>query len=168
MLTKRRGAMKSYVIVPIVGIHGRVRCAGDKSIAHRAAILSALSNGRTRISNFPRNKDCFSTLAALRCLGIAIGISQTTRSAIEVVVCGKGVDGLSKPAAALEIGESGTTFRLLLGMLAGQQFETTLQSGRSLARRPMRRVCHPLRLMGAHIKARTIKGNSHKNILLWP
>jgi len=131
------GAVKGKLILP-----------GDKSIAHRAVILGALSRGRTVVHNFPANKDCLATLAVFKKLGINSARDQKKNC---VVIKGKGLFGLKKPGSPFFIEESGTTFRLLLGILAGQEFQSILRAGRSLSRRPMSRVIGPLRLMAAQI-----------------
>lgn len=138
---------------------GCIRLPGDKSIAHRAAILAALSRGITRIRNFPFNEDCLSTLNALKRLGVKI---NTDRKKREVVVYGSGLAGLRAPRGALFVGESGTSIRLLLGVLAGQRFEAVLRAGASLSKRPMLRVNLPLRLMGASIAARRAGAGSEE------
>ncbi|MFH1198620.1 MAG: 3-phosphoshikimate 1-carboxyvinyltransferase [Candidatus Omnitrophota bacterium] len=127
-------------------VRGPVFLPGDKSIAHRALVLSALSKGRTLISNFPASKDCLATLGVFRKLGIKININKD-----KVEVLGQGLYGLKKSASPIFVGDSGTTLRLLLGVLAGQDFESKLIAGRSLSKRPMRRVTEPLRKMGATV-----------------
>jgi len=137
-------------------IAGKIYCPGDKSIAHRAVIIAALSKGNTRIDNFPANQDCLSTINALRKLGIRIKEKKFKgfKDRLTVTVFGKGLWGLSKPKGPIFLGESGTTYRLLLGVLAGQDFKTKLSAGKSLSLRPMRRVTAPLRLMGAKISSK--------------
>lgn len=130
-------------------IKGQIRLPGDKSIAHRSIILSSLAQGKTTILNFPLNKDCLTTLNALRKLGAKISINKN-----KVVVSAKGLFGLTCPEAAISVGNSGTTIRLLLGVLAGCDFKARLIAGKSLSRRPMRRVTLPLREMGAQISSK--------------
>jgi len=141
--------MKPFVIRPLLHLEGEIFLSGDKSIAHRSIIISALSNGETRIENFPTNKDCLSTVKAFRKLGIKIRQASST-----INVFGGGLHGLHKPRSPIFVGDSGTTLRLLLGVLAGQDFKTKLVAGKSLSQRPMLRVTQPLRMMGAEIKAR--------------
>ncbi|MBM3249240.1 MAG: 3-phosphoshikimate 1-carboxyvinyltransferase [Candidatus Omnitrophica bacterium] len=141
--------MAPCAVRPILRLKGRVTFAGDKSIAHRAAILGALSAGVTRIENFPSNKDCLATLSCLKRLGVKIN-----RDGASVKIYGRGLFGLKKPAGALFAAESGTTLRLLMGVLAGQPFTSKLAAARSLSRRPMRRVTLPLRKMGAVIRCK--------------
>lgn len=137
--------------IPRRELKGEVSLPGDKSITHRALILSAISNGRTTISNFPFNQDCLSTVKILKELGIKINLS---REGSYVVVYGRGLCGLKQPSKELSAGESGTTLRLMLGLLAGQSFKVKLTAGISLSHRPMLRVTGPLRMMGAVIKAK--------------
>ncbi|MDD5432207.1 MAG: 3-phosphoshikimate 1-carboxyvinyltransferase [Candidatus Omnitrophica bacterium] len=140
--------MSFFVVKPLSRIKGIVDLPGDKSIAHRAIILSAIAKGKTLVKNFPLNKDCLSTIEAIRKLGVRI-----IKKEKDFVVSGKGLSGLTKPKSPIFIEESGTTFRLFLGLLAGQSFQTTLIAGKSLSNRPMLRVNAPLRLMGAKICA---------------
>ena len=121
---------------------------GDKSISHRAAIIAALSNGVCTLRGFLPSEDCMHTVNALRALGIQIEQPEPD----ELIVHGK-KRVLTPPALEIDCGNSGTTMRLLAGLLAGQTFESRLVSGASLARRPMDRVIAPLRKMGANIVA---------------
>ncbi|MDD5167134.1 MAG: 3-phosphoshikimate 1-carboxyvinyltransferase [Candidatus Omnitrophica bacterium] len=135
---------------PVTHIKGVLTLPGDKSIAHRAIIVSALCRGKTKIENFPASKDCLYTLSVFKKLGIRIDL----RFSREIVVYGKGLRGLDKPAGPIFVGESGTTLRLLLGVFSGQDFKVKLITARSLSRRPMLRVTLPLRMMGAQISAK--------------
>ncbi len=121
---------------------GEVRLPGDKSVSHRALLLNSVAAGRAGISGLSEGEDVASSAACLRALGVAVEGDS---------VEGRGLDGLSPPAGALDCGNSGTTMRLLAGLLAGQGFATTLVGDRSLSRRPMERVAAPLRLMGAEV-----------------
>lgn len=132
------------------GLKGEITLCGDKSIAHRAIIISAISCGKTVINNFPANQDCLATLKALKKFGLKI-IQNNSRT---VSVFGKGLQGLSKPKTPIFTAESGTTLRLILGVLAGQNFQTRIIAGKSLSKRPMLRVNAPLRMMGAKINAK--------------
>lgn len=132
-------------------LRGGISLPGDKSIAHRAIIIAALCNAKTVIENFPASKDCIATIQAFKKLGAKITIQPKSA---KICVFGKGLNGFQRPYRGIFINESGTTLRLIMGILAGQDFETRLVAGKSLARRPMRRVTEPLRLMGADIKAR--------------
>ncbi|MFA6075441.1 MAG: 3-phosphoshikimate 1-carboxyvinyltransferase [Negativicutes bacterium] len=127
-------------------INGDITVPGDKSISHRAVILAAISHGKSEISGFLQGEDCKSTIACFRKMGIVISDHS---GLIEVE--GKGLFGLSQPATALDAGNSGTTMRLLSGILAGQPFISRLVGDVSLQRRPMNRVAEPLRSMGAQI-----------------
>ena len=120
---------------------------GDKSISHRALMLSAIAEGESRIGNFLNAADCLATAAALRAMGVRI---EDTGPG-SVLVRGAGLGGLTAPAQPLDLGNSGTGMRLLAGLLAGQAFNSILTGDRSLSRRPMRRVIEPLSRMGAHI-----------------
>ncbi len=141
--------MKRFFIKPAVFLNGELSVPGDKSIAHRAVIIGAISLGKVSIENFPFNKDCLSTLSAVKDLGIKVNKSKQG-----LVVFGKGLWGLKKPQSPIFIKESGTTFRLLLGLLAAQGFNSKLLAGSLLSRRPMLRVISPLRMMGANIAAK--------------
>lgn len=132
---------------------GRIILAGDKSIAHRALILSAISHGKTILKNFPLHDDSLATLNALSALGVKI---RRKGGLVLVKGCGKG--GLKASRKPIFVNNSGTTLRLLLGVLAGMDFKTKIVAGEYLSRRPMSRVNVPLRLMGARITAR-IKNN---------
>lgn len=126
---------------------------GDKSISHRYAILAALAQGRSEISHYSAAADCQSTLDCLA--GLGVGVEKTGRNGgADVVVTGTGVDGLQASRRPLDAGNSGTTMRLLTGILAGQRFDSTLTGDASLRQRPMRRVIEPLERMGARIEAR--------------
>lgn len=139
-------------IEPARRLRGRLRVPGDKSVSHRAAMLAALASGRTRVENFSSSADCASTLEALRGLGVRV-----EREGSVVVVEGAGGDDgaprLRRPGAALDCGNSGTTMRLLAGLLAAQPFASVLTGDESLTGRPMRRVIEPLGLMGARVES---------------
>jgi len=135
-------------ITPANAVNGEVKLPGDKSISHRAAIFSAIATGRTVISNYLRAEDCRSTLQCLRQLGVKIEETATT-----VTVEGVGIRGLQAPLEPLDCGNSGTTMRLLAGVMAGQNFESILMGDSSLLLRPMQRVIGPLSDMGAKIEA---------------
>ncbi|HEV7644888.1 MAG TPA: 3-phosphoshikimate 1-carboxyvinyltransferase [Pyrinomonadaceae bacterium] len=133
-------------ISPAKKIHGTLALPGDKSISHRAAILAALAEGATRIENFAPGADCASTLSCLRQLGVGI-----ERDGNIVTIYGVGKHGLKAPAAELDCGNSGSTMRMLAGVLAGQDFTSVLIGDESLSRRPMQRIIEPLTQMGASI-----------------
>ncbi len=128
-------------------LSGTVRLPSDKSIAHRAAILSALAEGTSRIEGYPASADPQSTLSCLRQLGVRIEEEAGGTLAVE----GRGLGGLKEPDAPLDCGNSGTTMRLLAGVLAGQPFDSILTGDASLRARPMERIAAPLREMGAEV-----------------
>jgi 3-phosphoshikimate 1-carboxyvinyltransferase len=130
-------------------VTGVVELPGDKSISHRYAILAALAEGRSEIFNYATAADCRSTLECLRKLDVEI---EATRERVRI--SGKGLDGLKPPKRALEAENSGSTMRMLSGVLAGQKFTSTITGDGSLRKRPMRRVAEPLRQMGAEIRGR--------------
>jgi 3-phosphoshikimate 1-carboxyvinyltransferase len=133
-------------ITPGKKIEGVVEFPGDKSISHRYAILAAIAEGVSEIFNYSTAADCRSTLACLERLGVKTEVARD-----RVRITGVGLDGLKAPRRALDAGNSGTTLRLLAGVLSGQSFESTVTGDRSLRRRPMRRVLEPLAQMGADI-----------------
>ena len=135
-------------IRPVQSLRGEINLPGDKSISHRAALFSALAEGETKIENFATSADCASTLFCLRQLGVRITQENST-----VFVRGVGKTGFQKPSAPLDCGNSGTTMRLLAGILAGQNFDSVLTGDESLSKRPMRRVIEPLTQMNAHLEA---------------
>jgi len=140
-------------IEPGHSINGTIEVPGDKSISHRYAILAALARGRSEISHYSAAADCQSTLDCLARLGVKVEKSGGN-GASDVKISGKGIDGLRASRRSLDAGNSGTTMRLLTGVLAGQKFDSTLTGDSSLRKRPMRRVIDPLERMGADIQAR--------------
>lgn len=138
------------VVHPATTVAGRVTVPGDKSISHRYALLAALAHGTSIIHGYSRGADCAATLACLRALGV--GVRQAPGEPL--AVDGAGFEGLARPAGTLEAANSGTTLRLLAGIVAGRPFRTVLAGDASLSRRPMRRVIEPLTRMGAAIAAR--------------
>jgi 3-phosphoshikimate 1-carboxyvinyltransferase len=142
-------AASASTIVPATKVHGLVRVPGDKSIAHRYALIAALAAGTSRLANYPPGADCLSTLACLAGLGIEV----RHEGAQTVTLLGRGFEGWRSPRGPLDAGNSGTTMRMLAGLLAGQAFSTTIIGDPSLSRRPMRRVMDPLTRMGARIEA---------------
>lgn len=131
-------------------LRGRLTVPGDKSISHRALLLGAIAGGRSRVANFLDSADCQATLSIVRALGIAV----QNVSATELIVEGKDAHGLSESAAVLDCVGSGTTMRLLTGLLGGQPFLSVLTGNAALSRRPMERVAIPLRRMGATVLGR--------------
>ena len=132
-------------------VKGEILLLGDKSIACRSIIISAISCGKTTVENFPPNKDCLYAIKTFKNLGIKITQNQKVKT---ITVFGNGLCGLKKPKGPIFVGDSGTTLRLTLGVLAGQNFAVTLTAGKSLSGRHMLRVTAPLRMMGVEISAR--------------
>jgi len=139
--------MSSFLIHPGGRLEGTLRVPGDKSISHRSIMLGALADGITEVSGFLEGEDALATLNAFRAMGVEIDGPDHGR----VTIHGVGIDGLRAPAAELDVGNSGTSMRLLAGLLAGQSFAVTLCGDPSLTKRPMRRVSEPLNAMGANI-----------------
>ncbi|OKL37984.1 3-phosphoshikimate 1-carboxyvinyltransferase [Domibacillus mangrovi] len=148
-------------------LDGRIEVPGDKSISHRSIMFGALANGKTVIRHFLKGEDCLSTIDCFRKLGVEI--EETDE---EIIVHGTGWDGLKEPSAILDTGNSGTTTRLMLGILAGLPFHSVMIGDESIARRPMDRVTVPLTSMGADIAGRdngrftplSIRGSKLKTI----
>jgi 3-phosphoshikimate 1-carboxyvinyltransferase len=136
-----------FLLQPGGAVAGTLRVPGDKSISHRAIMLGAIAEGVTEISGFLEGEDALSTLNAFRAMGVTIEGPQRGR----VRVHGVGLHGLRAPAGPLDVGNSGTSMRLLAGLLAGQRFSATLTGDASLSQRPMERVAQPLRLLGAQV-----------------
>jgi 3-phosphoshikimate 1-carboxyvinyltransferase len=137
------------VITPARRLEGAAALPGDKSISHRYAMLAAIAEGSSRITHFSTGADCHSTLRCLEALGVSIAEEDTT-----VRLEGAGLDGLRPPAAVLDAGNSGSTIRMLSGILAAQPFPSEISGDGSLVKRPMRRIIEPLSRMGAQIEAR--------------
>ena len=140
-------------------LRGRLRVPGDKSISHRALLFAAVARGQCRLSGLADGKDVAATRAAIEALGVHVRDAGTSGDTPGppggvVVVRGSGFEGLSEPEAVLDCGNSGTSVRLLAGLLAGRPFHSVLTGDASIARRPMGRVVEPLRAMGAHIDGR--------------
>ncbi len=138
----------SRVFRPARNIMGTVRLPGDKSISHRYALLAAVADGRTTIRNFSSAVDCASTIGCLRELGVEIAGESGA-----ILIDGAGLTGLRAPQRMMDAGNSGSTIRMLSGILAGQPFSSTISGDESLRRRPMGRVIDPLRQMGADVTA---------------
>jgi 3-phosphoshikimate 1-carboxyvinyltransferase len=150
--------LSEIIIKDMHRLRGEITPPPDKSISHRAIILSSLAEGRSVVRNFLSAEDPLSTISAFRQMGVEIAISgqQPTvsgsgevTSPLQITIIGKGLTGLKKPEDAIYCGNSGTTMRLLCGVLAGQPFSATLKGDASLSRRPMKRVIEPLSQMGA-------------------
>lgn len=128
-------------------LRGSFELIGDKSISHRAVMFSSISKGHNKISNFLMGEDCLSTISCFRKMGVDIQINGK-----DVYVKGNGLYGLKRPEDTLYVGNSGTTIRLMMGILAGNKFDATLIGDDSIAKRPMKRVTDPLKLMGCNIE----------------
>ena len=140
--------MSVRTIAPTRGLKGEVTIPGDKSISHRSIMLGSIALGTTEITHFLEGADCLSTVDCFRKMGVEI-----ERKPSSILVHGKGLRGLTAPASTLNVGNSGTTTRLISGILSGQNFATTLSGDDSLNSRPMKRIMTPLNTMGAHIRS---------------
>ena len=165
MLENRILRMRGYYIMqiqPVKQLRGEVSVPGDKSISHRSIMFGALAKGTTEITHFLHGADCLSTIGCFRAMGINIEDTPD-----RILVHGKGLHGLSEPSSFLDVGNSGTTTRLISGILSGQPFATTLSGDASLNSRPMKRIMEPLGMMGADILSQNGNGcaplliNSH-------
>src|ERR1700751_738948 len=141
----------SVTVRPAKHLQGALRLPGDKSISHRYAMLAAIAEGESRFENYSTGADCASTLACLGALGVHWERKNGGGNVIEIK--GRG-PALGAPASALDCGNSGSTMRMLSGILAGQEFSSELIGDESLTRRPMARIISPLETMGAKILAR--------------
>ncbi len=141
--------MPGVFVKPVSGVEGEILVPGDKSISHRAALLGGMAHGETHISNFLLGQDCLSTLRCLKQLGVS-----WERQGKEVWIRGEGMEAWTEPTDVLDAGNSGTTSRLMLGVLAGSPFAVTFTGDESLRTRPMQRVTDPLKQMGAQIMGR--------------
>ncbi len=144
--------MANKIMQPVASLQGKVDLPGDKSISHRALILGSISDGPCRVTGLSAAADVHSTLECLRALGVKINKAKDG-----VIVHGVGMDGLQAPKKVLDAGNSGTTIRLLAGVLAAQKFTATISGDASLQKRPMRRIIEPLELMGAQIDSSEYK-----------
>lgn len=140
------------ILHKVKALKGEVTIPGDKSISHRAVMFGSLAEGLTEVTNFLQGADCLSTIEAFRQMGIEI---ENTPE--KILIHGRGLHGLQAPSSVLDMGNSGTTTRLISGILAGQPFESTLTGDASIQKRPMRRIMEPLSMMGAAITS--INGN---------
>ena len=147
-MTDTAPPMIDYIVRPSGPLCGDIRVPGDKSISHRSIMFGAIADGRTCVRGLLEGEDVLATVEAFRSMGVTIEGPVDG----EAVIHGVGRDGLRAPDAAIDLGNSGTSMRLLTGLLAGQQFDSTLAGDASLNRRPMRRVTEPLSLMGANVE----------------
>jgi 3-phosphoshikimate 1-carboxyvinyltransferase len=139
-------------VSPVKGVHGVVSLPGDKSISHRYAMLTAIAEGDSEIHNYSTGADCHSTLACMKALGVDHSFSERDGRQV-LTVHGNGISSLTAPSATLDAGNSGSTIRMLSGILAAQPFTTSIAGDESLAKRPMRRIMTPLAEMGARMEA---------------
>lgn len=135
-------------LTKIKSLKGELTIPGDKSISHRAIMFGSISNGISEITNFLQGADCLSTISCFQKLGI-----QIENTSEKILIYGKGLQGLSAPKDILDVGNSGTTIRLISGILAAQEFDTTLTGDHSIQKRPMKRIMDPLSLMGAQMQS---------------
>jgi 3-phosphoshikimate 1-carboxyvinyltransferase len=150
MIIHNTGSLKGEITVP-----------GDKSISHRAVMFGALAEGKTEVTNFLQGADCLSTIHCFRQMGIEI-INEVASNT--VTIHGKGLHGLTQSKETLDVGNSGTTIRLISGILSGQNFTTTITGDASIQKRPMARIMTPLRMMGADIES--LKNNGCAPLLI--
>jgi 3-phosphoshikimate 1-carboxyvinyltransferase len=141
---------QNFDLQPATQVSGVIAVPGDKSISHRALMLSGIAEGTSRVRGFLASEDCLATLTAMRALGVAIDQSAPT----DVTVHGVGLRGLRAAAQPLDMGNAGTAMRLFTGLLAAQSFDSQLIGDESLMKRPMERVAKPLREMGADVRTR--------------
>lgn len=154
--------MANLVVQPAKELQGEIHIPGDKSISHRAIMLGAIAKGITTINNFLPSADCLATVDCLRKLGIDIQMSNVQfpmTNECKIIIKGKGLFGLKKSKKELYVGNSGTTIRLMAGILAGQGFDSNISGDESIQRRPMGRVVGPLKEMGAEIEGRRAIGS---------
>jgi 3-phosphoshikimate 1-carboxyvinyltransferase len=144
---------KKKLINPKKGLNGELQVPGDKSISHRAVMFGSVAEGKTVIHNFLMGEDCLSTIECFRKLGVDIQVTEE-----KVIVTGEGWDHLTEPQDILDVGNSGTTTRLIMGILAGRPFHSILIGDDSIAKRPMKRVTEPLKKFGTLIDGRS-EGN---------
>lgn len=151
MSEQKKSSSSSIKLTPATRLFGDLQLPGDKSISHRSAIFAAIGEGETRLRNYSTARDCENTLACLE--GMGVRVKRSSESGV-IAIAGVGLDGLREPEAALDAGNSGSTIRMLSGVLAGQKFTTEISGDESIQRRPMKRIIDPLTSMGARIEAR--------------
>ena len=142
--------IETRTIAPVSALRGEILVPGDKSISHRAIMFASLAEGRSRVRGLLRGEDCMSTLAAFQTMGVDV-VEETSG---DLLIDGRGLGGLQEPDTVLDCGNSGTTMRLMSGILSGQPFFSVLTGDQYLRRRPMGRVIEPLTAMGARISGR--------------
>jgi len=138
----------NYIVKPGGKLSGEFRVPGDKSISHRSIMFGAIADGTTHVTGFLQGEDSLNTLKAFRAMGVEI---DEPNEKGEVTIKGVGINGLKAPDSEIDLGNSGTSIRLMSGLLAGQAFDVVLSGDRSLSKRPMKRVTDPLALMGAKV-----------------
>jgi 3-phosphoshikimate 1-carboxyvinyltransferase len=141
------------MVQPADRVRGRVRPPGDKSISHRYALLAAIADGTSTLTGYSTGGDCASTIECLRALGVSVEETSRDAAGLTLRVAGRGLRGLTAPASTLDAGNSGSTMRMLSGILAAQPFATAITGDASLRRRPMRRIIVPLERMGARLES---------------
>lgn len=141
-------------VKPAIRLTGDITVPGDKSLSHRAVMFASLAEGESRIADWLPAGDCRATVEAMRALGVQIDVLSPGETSAELVIRGVGLQGLKSPAAPINCHGSGTTMRLLAGIVAGASLDVTLDGHEGLRRRPMQRVARPLRLMGADVQTR--------------
>jgi 3-phosphoshikimate 1-carboxyvinyltransferase len=161
-------SIDAVMVHPAGSVRGHVRPPGDKSISHRYALLAAIADGTSVISGYSTGGDCASTLRCLKALGVPVReIARNPLTGLDIEIQGQGLAGFSPPAGVLDAGNSGSTIRMLAGILAAHSFATRMTGDESLQRRPMRRVIVPLEQMGARVTSDggrpplTIEGTSN-------
>ncbi len=145
------GSPQTVIVQPTPYVRGTVRPPGDKSISHRYALFAALAEGVSQLDGYSTGADCASTLNCLRALGVAIQVTARDGTGLQLRITGRGPRGFLAPADTLDAGNSGSTMRMLAGILAAQPFVSRIAGDESLSRRPMRRIIAPLERMGARI-----------------
>jgi 3-phosphoshikimate 1-carboxyvinyltransferase len=145
------GSPQTVIVQPTPYVRGSVRPPGDKSISHRYALFAALADGISQLDGYSTGADCASTLNCLRALGVAIQVTGRDATGLQLRITGRGPRGFLAPADTLDAGNSGSTMRMLAGILAAQPFVSRIAGDESLSRRPMRRIVDPLERMGARI-----------------
>ena len=145
--------MDAVMVRPAACVRGRVRPPGDKSISHRYALLASIAEGVSRVRGYSTGGDCASTLRCLRGLGVRVREVDLGAQGLDIEIEGRGLRGLEPPDGTLDAGNSGSTIRMLAGILAAHSFRTSLSGDDSLRRRPMRRIIVPLERMGARVQS---------------
>jgi len=148
--------MKNLQIIQTKSLKGEIYVPGDKSISHRAVMIGSLAKGETTVNNFLNSADCMATVESFRNMGIEIESRQLSADGRQIIIKGNGLAGLESANGIIDVGNSGTTIRLMMGILAGQNFISRITGDESIQRRPMRRVAIPLRAMGASIEGRLV------------